>query len=200
MTRITIEKIPEVKSEEQKRHLVRYVNYINSRPERELKQKGFHTHHIYPKSIARKNEIPDFDGDWNLIELTYREHFIAHLILSYVYPGKMSQAFHRMTHDKNNYQTSLTSKQYASLVKNLKHTLKTKEKMSKTRTGKKHTKDWNINIGRLQKGRVKSKEENEKHSKAMLGKKATKKQKKREVKIQLEIKIIFMVKNIVNFL
>lgn len=81
MQRITIEKLPSVQNEEQKRHLVRYINFINSRPERELKQRGFHTHHIYPRSIAIKNNVEEYNGDWNLIELTPREHFIAHMIL-----------------------------------------------------------------------------------------------------------------------
>ena len=88
MKRITIEQMPPAKNEEQKRHLVRYVNFINSRPERDLHQKGFHTHHIYPKSLAKKNNIDDFDGDWNLIELTSREHFIAHMILFYKIPAR----------------------------------------------------------------------------------------------------------------
>ena len=43
MKRITIEKLPSVQNEEQKRHLIRYVNFINSRPERKLKQKGYDT-------------------------------------------------------------------------------------------------------------------------------------------------------------
>jgi hypothetical protein len=52
--RISVEQMPPVKNEEQKRHLIRYVNFVNTRPERDLHQKGFHTHHIYPKSLAKK--------------------------------------------------------------------------------------------------------------------------------------------------
>jgi len=63
MKKISIENLPSVDSKNQK-HLVRYVNFINSRPERELHQKGFHTHHIYPKSIAVKNKYANPDGDW----------------------------------------------------------------------------------------------------------------------------------------
>jgi hypothetical protein len=79
-TKLLSTDLPSVSSENQI-HLERYVKFINSRPERKLRQKGFHTHHIYPRSMAEKNSIPDFNGDWNLIELTLREHFIAHLIL-----------------------------------------------------------------------------------------------------------------------
>jgi hypothetical protein len=73
MERISVNQLPPVKNEEQMKHLKRYVNFINSRPEIDLHQKGFHTHHIYPKSLAKKNNIDDFNGDWNLIELTPRE-------------------------------------------------------------------------------------------------------------------------------
>lgn len=67
--RIIIEQMPEVKNENLV-HLQRYVKFINSRPERDLHQSGFHTHHVYPQSIAKKNGIQDYDGDWNLVDLT----------------------------------------------------------------------------------------------------------------------------------
>jgi len=57
MEKITINQMPKVQNEEQRQHLIRYVNFINSRPERKLKQKGFETHHIYPKSIAEKTVL-----------------------------------------------------------------------------------------------------------------------------------------------
>ena len=94
--RISVEQMPEVENDEQMRHLVRYVNFINSRPERNLKQKGFHTHHIYPRSTAKKNEVENYDCDWNLIELTPREHFIAHLILWKCGYSGMTHAFNMM--------------------------------------------------------------------------------------------------------
>ena len=100
MKRITIEKLPSVQNEEQKRHLIRYVNFINSRPERALKQRGFATHHIYPKSLAKKNNIENYDGDQNLIELTHREHYIAHMILCKCGFNEMVQAFWFMNHNK----------------------------------------------------------------------------------------------------
>lgn len=114
MTRIALERMPPVQNEEQKRHLVRYVNFINSRPERKLKQKGFKTHHIYPRSIAKKNNIEDYDCSWNLIELTSREHFIAHMILWKAYKGKMAQAFWYMNHNKK-YNEKLTARQYEKI-------------------------------------------------------------------------------------
>jgi len=115
MKRITIEKLPSVQNEEQKRHLARYVNFINSRPERKLHQKGFHTHHVYPKSIAKKNNIEDYNGDWNLIELTPREHFIVHMILSYSYNVYSMVYCFRLMVGCGKYKQKLTSRQYESL-------------------------------------------------------------------------------------
>lgn len=91
--RISVEQMPPVENEEQKRHLIRYVNFINSRPERDLIKDGkyFNVHHIVPKSLN------GCDDRFNLIKLTHREHYIAHLILWRTYGGKMAQAFYYMT-------------------------------------------------------------------------------------------------------
>ena len=127
--RISVEQMPPVENEEQKRHLIRYVNFINTRPERDLHQKGFHTHHIYPKSLAKKNNVEDFNGDWNLIELTHREHFIAHMILFYCGYKEMTFAFFRIINCHKYHQT-ITSRQYDKLIKNQGDILK--EKLTNT--------------------------------------------------------------------
>lgn len=108
---------PQVSLENQK-HLNRYIQFISSRPNRKLKQKGFHTHHIYPRSMAIKNNIEDYDGDWNLIELTPREHFIAHMILWKCGYPEMISAFVFMS-GKNYDYFKLTSRQYQVLIDGL---------------------------------------------------------------------------------
>lgn len=115
MQRVLVNQLLPVKNEEQMRHLVRYVNFINSRPKRDLHQKGFHTHHIYPKSLAKKNNVEDFDGDWNLIELTSREHFIAHMILSYCYDNYSMVYCFRLMVDSGKYKEKITSRQFEKL-------------------------------------------------------------------------------------
>ena len=51
----------------------RYDKFIESRKHRVLPEGTYtETHHILPKSLGGLNE------DCNLIELTAREHFIAH--------------------------------------------------------------------------------------------------------------------------
>lgn len=58
-------------------------------------------HHILPRSLGG-NDSPD-----NLIELTAREHFIAHLLLARIYSGrngmKMVHALRRMLTGNNRY-------------------------------------------------------------------------------------------------
>lgn len=93
--------MPKVKIENL-RHLKRYIDFINSRPTRKLRQKGFSTHHIYPTSIAIKNNKLNYKENSNLIELTHREHFIAHLILYYCGYEEMTYAFRRMNNYKGN--------------------------------------------------------------------------------------------------
>ena len=62
-----------VKSE---RYFQKYLEFCHSRQCRGIKKtKGFHRHHIFPKSFERVNE------DWNFVLLTHREHYIAHLLL-----------------------------------------------------------------------------------------------------------------------
>ena len=48
-------------------------------------------HHILPKALGGSNELS------NLVELTAREHFIAHLLLAKIYGKSMWAAIHMMT-------------------------------------------------------------------------------------------------------
>lgn len=58
------------------RYFEKYLDFCHSRQNRGIKKtKGFHRHHIFPKSFER------IDEDWNLVLLTHREHYIAHLML-----------------------------------------------------------------------------------------------------------------------
>lgn len=112
MTRISFEQMPPVKNEEQKRHLIRYVNFINSRPERDLIKDGsyFNVHHIIPRSLRGT------ENESNLIKLTHREHYIVHMILHYCYGEKLSYAFYYMSNKMN----LKNSKQYENLKKYIK--------------------------------------------------------------------------------
>jgi len=104
-------KLPSVDTNHQL-HLDRYIKFISSRPERNLKrEKGFNIHHIIPRSMG------GVDTKDNKIKLTYKEHFIAHMILYYCGYPEMISAFFLMAHNgKCRIVNKLTSKQYQNLM------------------------------------------------------------------------------------
>jgi len=67
----------------------------------------YENHHITPKCLNGDDHID------NLVLLTAREHYIAHKLLTYIYPkeNRLVFAFHRMTYDKHNGR-NLTSRDY----------------------------------------------------------------------------------------
>lgn len=100
------------------RHFERYIKFIGSRKNRSLENYSEYTekHHILPKSLGGSNE------ENNLILLTTREHYIAHMILWRVYGEPMAFAIWRMIHSdhtkgKGYYNLILSGRQY-ELLKN----------------------------------------------------------------------------------
>ena len=106
-------------------HYNRYINFIYSRQFRKIPEEIYiEKHHIIPKSLNGTND------NGNLIQLTAREHFIAHLILWKAFKGPMTQAFRWMS-DSNRFNNKLTSKQYERLKNDReKVSEETKNKMS----------------------------------------------------------------------
>jgi hypothetical protein len=93
-------------------HLSRYQAFIQSRPKRIWAPKqGLCKHHILPKSLGGSNDSN------NLIVLTEREHYIAHLMLWKAYGGKMAYAFWLMSHTL----PVQSSRHYAAVRKDLGH-------------------------------------------------------------------------------
>ena len=93
-------------------HIFRYLNFINSRSYRSIDKKYTEEHHILPKSMGGTN------NENNLIKLTPREHFIAHLILWKCYGGGMAFAFwffSQKNPSRNDVYFKLTSRQYERL-------------------------------------------------------------------------------------
>lgn len=92
-------------------YLIHYNNLISSRKSL-LRKKGagvyYEKHHIIPKWLG------GLDTKDNLILLTAKEHFIAHLLLWKHYRDRSSAlAFHKMTKSSNsNQQRKFTSTQF----------------------------------------------------------------------------------------
>lgn len=75
----------------------RYVNFINTRKLRFISAAEFtENHHIVPKSCGGSDHYS------NIIELTAREHFIAHWMLSKALGGSQACAFWIMCNDLRN--------------------------------------------------------------------------------------------------
>lgn len=95
-------------------HQRRYNRFIEMCKNRKL-QEDIYTekHHILPRSLGGSNSID------NIIRLTGREHFVAHMILWKLYGGTMTYSFWRMCNSdsQNGFSNWLTSRQYESLRK-----------------------------------------------------------------------------------
>ena len=94
-------------------HWNRYIKFIETRKNRvipsDLKTE---VHHIVPQCYLKTKE--EKNDSENLITLTLREHFIAHLILWKALGGKMALAFFMFIHPRE-MEKSLTSREYESL-------------------------------------------------------------------------------------
>lgn len=122
-------------------HFNRYKKFILSRHNKNKYEEGyFETQHILP--VAYKENIPigeNIHNKNNLITITAREHYIAHLMLWKAFGGKMAQAFFMMT-SFSRYESKLTSRQYSSLREAYSKII------SKRFKGKKRSEEENKNI------------------------------------------------------
>ena len=118
-------------------------------------------HHVTPKCLGGSNTKS------NLVELTAREHFICHWLLSRLYPEepKLSYAFWMMSTSKrpSRYRPSSRAyeeaKQLQSILRSqqlLGHitSQETKEKISKSNRGKKRTEEERKKMSDVQKGKI----------------------------------------------
>jgi hypothetical protein len=111
-----------------------------------VNQQYVEKHHIIPKSLGGPNTVE------NLVSLTFKEHFICHLLLTKMTTGnnkrKMISAFWAMSHLKNKHQERSISKvncrlyeklkeDYKKQRKSYKHSEETKKKISNSNKGKK---------------------------------------------------------------
>ena len=113
-----------------------YANIISNAQKRVWTDGYVEKHHIKPKSLGGS------DAKYNIVTLTAREHFLAHYCLWKFHTGyekrKMAHAFGFMCKGatSNRY---FSSKLYSALRGNVTHSAETKEKMSKSQTGRKHS-------------------------------------------------------------
>ena len=175
-----------------------YENLIISRKKLNRKKNDgiyYESHHVIPKSCGGSNEQD------NLVLLTFKEHFIAHILLTKIYDGelkrKMYYALWRMSKGSKNHKRAISATQYqlcreAEQKAKIGHIVsdETKLKISKGNTGKVRTEEVKSRIrkkligtthetsqetkNKISKGntgKVRTKEVNYENSKRNLGKK-----------------------------
>lgn len=162
-----------------------YDRLIEKARNREEPTEYTERHHVIPRSIG------GVDDASNIVVLTAREHFLAHLLLAYMYGGPLWHAVHWMSNNSKYQRTTRAyqkaREEHAKQV-SIRHTGKvvseeTKRKLSenaersakisKTLTGRKHSKEhieaWKqsrINSG----GWIVSDEQKQKVSEKLSGK------------------------------
>jgi hypothetical protein len=173
-------------------YIQRYLKFVSTIPQRGDPTKhtaGFDRHHIIPVSLGGKK---GYQKKENLVLLSPREHYIAHLMLWKAFGGAMAHAFWMMNHIATK---KLTSRQYDKLreeISSLKigklfseehyqHVVLANRNFgpearanviasNKLRSGVPLSKDHKKNISEANKGRVISEEAKKKISEAKKGK------------------------------
>lgn len=115
-----------------------YIKLVDSRQSRGLnRETGYEIHHIVPRCLGGENE------QYNLVKLTYKEHFIAHKLLYKAFPEdkKLTHAFTAMTMNKENISSNQVQKLKSLHSLRMKennpmHNINSLEKMRKTRKEK----------------------------------------------------------------
>ncbi len=91
-----------------------YDNLISNAQKRTNVDGYYEKHHIVPRCLNGSNIKT------NIVKLTYREHYVAHWLLTKIYPEKwkLYYAFFQMT-KKHNHERIVTSRQFESARKAL---------------------------------------------------------------------------------
>ncbi len=149
-----------------------YDDFISDRLQKQNIDGYFETHHIIPKSYGGLNKKE------NLIKLTAKDHFFAHILLAKIYKGKMIFALNMMC--KTRTQTHKSKSVYESFKKQIAKEIskvnknkivkqETKDKLSAAQTGRKHTLERIENNRKAHIGKVMTEEVKEKISKSLKG-------------------------------
>lgn len=152
------------------------------------KEQYIEKHHVIPKSMGGSDDLS------NIVELTPREHFIAHWLLYRIYPNESSMiyAFWMMTNRFKNFSSIAYEESkiaHSNNHKGFKHSSETKKRISKKRKeqgnkwkGKKHNVKSKLKMSESAKNKNMSEDakilRNKKMSESALGVKKSKEHRK----------------------
>lgn len=113
-------------------------NQIIERGKTRILEEYKERHHIIPRCMGGTDE------DDNIVELTAKEHFIVHKLLTEIYPNEngLHYAVFAMCHLKNEYHErtyTIGAREYQRLRENLIVSDETRERMRIAQTGKKQS-------------------------------------------------------------
>lgn len=141
---------------------------------------AYERHHIVPKCMGGEGKTTQWRTHPNIVVLTPREHYLAHVLLCEIYPevNKLKFALWAMSNQLgSNRKYKISSKQYErlrknylELVKGVPKTDEHKEKISKANKGKKReefSESHKNNISQNTKGIQKSEEHKKNLSKSL---------------------------------
>ena len=163
-------------------------NQLISKRQQETPPKNCYTetHHIKPKCLGGTNETT------NLVKLTAREHYIAHLLLAKIYNtyGLYAAVNYMHAGRLKNRKFKFNSRLYQKIreefanklsqkMKGTHHSKETKLKMSKSRKGKHHTEEAKQKMSIAKKGMKFSEQHKKKLSDALKGKPLTEEHKQK---------------------
>jgi 5-methylcytosine-specific restriction endonuclease McrA len=185
----------------------RWYNQIVDRARFRITEDYTETHHIQPRSLGGSDTID------NLVELTAREHFICHWLLTKITTGedkaKMIYALNGMKRSNKfaqRYETKITARVYESLKKEFSAvhsatmkgrkpwnvgipiTEEQREKNRKSATGKKRSAEAIAKTVAKQTGQKRSQETKDKISSALKGKSKPPKSEEEKIRISNSLK------------
>jgi hypothetical protein len=151
----------------------RWYNQLISKAKDRVLEGYSEKHHIVPKSLGGNDDL------FNLVQLTAREHFICHWLLTKMHNGeahhKMLNALRMMRAEKpgqERYKTKITSRVYENLKEE--YSKLQSKRFSGAGNGmykKNHTEEAKRAIGEKNSGRVQPQQEKEKQVAAQTGRK-----------------------------
>jgi hypothetical protein len=152
----------------------RWYNAICARGQLRVLELGYERHHIIPRALGGS------DDESNITHLTYREHFLAHWLLTRLTDGdernKMLYALHMMTVVGHGYrivagwQYAIAKKASAEAATVRMRTANARDRMSKVHKGKKIAAEHRAALSKAFKGRKKSEQHRAKIGAAHKGK------------------------------